>query len=403
MGNYVDQKMEKIISFKRLISSGIAFFAMLFGSGSIILALALGKDSGNMVYWSLVGFIAATVILPVVGLISILLYEGDIDSYFAKLGKIPGNIIIFICMILLGPLGVIPRLMGTAYSSIKWHFPSISIFEFSIIVIPLLLLFTFKKNNIIDYIGKFLGPIKITIILAFIIYGLIFGLNSKIQTNLSPMGAIQKGLIDGYSTLDLIGVLLIAQFIATHLRAQTNFSLVENDKNFQKDSIKIATIGGFLLFLVYTSLCLLASYHSTQLINVDRYDIINSLAYLILGNNSAIIISAIIIISSLVTAIALTAVFTNYLQKNIAKLFNFNENKAYISCLLATILLTSILTNLGFSGIMNIIIPMAEICYPAIIILTVCNILHKKIQFKYIKISVFTTFIITIIYKISFA
>nr|MDH4470723.1 branched-chain amino acid transport system II carrier protein [Verrucomicrobiae bacterium] len=42
---------------KKIIITGLAMFAMLFGSGNVIFPLILGKDSGNQLSWGLFGFL----------------------------------------------------------------------------------------------------------------------------------------------------------------------------------------------------------------------------------------------------------------------------------------------------------------------------------------------------------
>ncbi|HRE31773.1 MAG TPA: hypothetical protein PLD88_07365, partial [Candidatus Berkiella sp.] len=65
-----------------------------------------------------------------------------------------------------------------------------------------------------------------------------------------------------------------------------------------------------------------------------------------------------------------------------------------------TMVITVIFTNLGFAAIMAFLNPIMSVCYPAIIVLTVCNILYKLYGFPYVKMPVYFTFIAALLYKI---
>ena len=59
-----------------ILSAGIAMFAMMFGAGNVIFPLALGRDVGGSVWYALVGFCLTAVVVPLVGIVSLSLYQG---------------------------------------------------------------------------------------------------------------------------------------------------------------------------------------------------------------------------------------------------------------------------------------------------------------------------------------
>ena len=79
---------------KKIIITGLAMFAMLFGSGNVIFPLILGKDSGNQLSWG-GGFLITAVLVPLLGLFSAMLSHGDYKMLLAPLGKAPSFLIIF--------------------------------------------------------------------------------------------------------------------------------------------------------------------------------------------------------------------------------------------------------------------------------------------------------------------
>jgi LIVCS family branched-chain amino acid:cation transporter len=67
--------------------------------------------------------------------------------------------------------------------------------------------------------------------------------------------------------------------------------------------------------------------------------------------------------------------------------------------MLITILITVIFSNLGFATIMNFLAPILALCYPAIIVLTLCNILYKLYGFPYVKTPFYLTLLGMIIWE----
>jgi LIVCS family branched-chain amino acid:cation transporter len=377
----------------QLLFIGIAFFAMMFGGGSIVLSLALGRDSGNRVGWSLLGFIGTTVLLPVLGLISALFYSGNYQQFFGRIGRLPGAVIIFVCMVLIGPFGVIPRLLATAHSAIRWYFPHYSLLQFSFLASFILILCTLKKNNMMHLIGKFLGPVKLFLLLTLIVFGLFFGKRELMQMDLSITGALLNGIADGYSTMDLLAVIFFAEPIASSLSARQGTKSIDC-KQLALDGIKVGGIGAILLSLVYAGLCLVAAYHGPKVMDIDRYELLNALAPLILGYYSGMFTSAIMAVACLVSAIALVGVFTNYLCHIV-----FKNRIQHTSALMMTIVTAAIMTNLGFNGIMALIGPIAVFCYPAIIVLVVVNLAYRLFGFQWVRVPVFATLLITLLFR----
>ena len=68
----------------RIVSTGLAMFAMLFGAGNVVYPLALGRDIGHQVWFGLLGFVLTAVIVPLIGLVSTMLADGDYKLFLGK-------------------------------------------------------------------------------------------------------------------------------------------------------------------------------------------------------------------------------------------------------------------------------------------------------------------------------
>ncbi len=113
----------KQITKSHIISAGLAIFSMLFGAGNLIYPLMVGQESGNLVFFGMFGFLLTAVILPVAGLIGIILFDGDYQTFFKRLGEIPGELLLGACMLVIGPIVAIPRITTVSHIMIAPFIP----------------------------------------------------------------------------------------------------------------------------------------------------------------------------------------------------------------------------------------------------------------------------------------
>ncbi len=370
-----------------ILSVGIAIFAMLFGSGNIVYPLALGRSSGETVYFAMIGFFLTAVILPIIGLISTLLCNGDYKKLFHKLGFIPGNIIIFLCMMLFGPFAIIPRCIAIAYASVQWYIPSCGMEVFSALCAILIFASTLRPSNVINIIGRFLGPIKLTLLFAIVILGLYSWVPLN-PSNLPHMQSFSLGFIEGFWTLDLLGTIFFAVMILQALRRNME---VETPKELALAGLYAGTVGGIILGLIYSGFCLIAAMHSSVITYIEDAQLLTALSSYLLGNQLGVIANIAIATSCLTTAIALTTVFAHYLEKEVLQ-----EKTSYINALLITIVIATFMANFGFAKIMSFIAPPILCLYPALVVLAITNIIDILWDYRCIKIPFWITLTATV-------
>lgn len=372
-----------------IFALGLATFAMLFGAGNVVFPLALGREVGNMVFYAIAGFVLTAVIVPLLGLIAVMLFEGNYCQFLSTVGRIPGAFISFVCMVLIGPFGCIPRCMVLSHASIQWHIPFISLFAYSIAASGFVFLLTLNKGGVVELLGKFLGPVKLTLLLSVVILGLITATVIE-PTSFTPAQSFLKGFNDGYFTMDLLATIFFSSLIYTTLKRMSSGSGESSDKKLIISGLKVSLIGGGLLGVVYLGFCLLAAMYGTHVYGVERAQILSALTTFILGSGAGILANATVAVACLTTAIALTTVFADYLSNEI-----FGGKFGYRYSLLVTTVITFAMTNLGFDGIMRAIEPVVVLFYPALIALCLCNIANKLWGFRFVKLVFFSTLAVT--------
>ena len=118
---------------KTVVTAGFAMFSMFFGSGNLVFPLLIGKEALHQYPVAILGLLVTAVLVPFLGLISIILFDGNYRTYFERLGTIPAFLLIAIILMLIGPFGVVPRCITVAYGGFSLIYPNLAISSFSLL------------------------------------------------------------------------------------------------------------------------------------------------------------------------------------------------------------------------------------------------------------------------------
>lgn len=353
---------------------------MFFGAGNIIFPLILGRLSGNETPYAILGLGISAVAFPFLGLIAMMLYQGNIGVFLGRIGKWPAFVLLFVLQMSQGPAGAMPRLVTLMHASIKPYFPSFSLFLFSLLVCAIVFVLTIKPQKIIHLLGVILTPIFLLTLGSLILVGAIWA------PDVQPVyegGAhhFAQGLTMGYQTMDLIAALLFATVILPHLSQGTN-----DPKEVRRRMISASLIASGLLMATYIGLCWISAHHSWTLGVVAPEELLQRIALKVLGPVGGMISAASVFLACLTTAISLAAVFSSYIQEHLLK--NRIGNG---TALALTLGMTVAFATLGFSGIVKLWGPLLNALYPSLIVLCILNIAHCLYRVKPIQAPVFFT------------
>lgn len=363
---------------------GLAMFSMFFGAGNIIFPLALGQYAGDKNHFAILGLIFTAVVMPFAGLIAMILYEGDYRRFFGRIGKIPGFLLALMSITLLGPLGSTPRCVALSYSTLNVAFPGISPMLFNGFACVLIFLFTFRRNCILSLLGYLLTPILLGSLAIIIILGLTVAPEVRsIEDSFATL--FFHGLKEGYNTMDLMAAFFFSSIVLT---ATTTGGTHKDNKTTIRHILKASLIGAFLLASTYMGLSQLASFHAGALGSSSSDQLLGTIAIKIIGPFAGWMVCIAVALACLTTAIALSSVFSAFLQKDV-----FNEKISYRTALIGSLTVTFIVASFEFSGISAFLTPILQVCYPAMIMLTCLNIAHRLWNFNTVKIPVALTFV----------
>lgn len=375
-------------------TTGLAMFAMFFGSGNLVFPVAIGQMAGAQNAWAISGLFITAVFMPFFTLALMLLFNGDYDRFFQKVGVIPGKLVAFCALALIGPFGVLPRCIALSYSTFSIYLPSVGIFEFSLAASIIVFLCSVKKNDVVGLIGNFLTPILIVSLIVIIARGLSFPhIPLDSTADASNLQMAMRGFVAGYETFDIFAALFFAAAIIPAFNDVLGKGA--HTKALMSLAIRSSLVGMFLLFAVYAGLSFVASNLRGGLVGVSGDKLLGMISTITMGSTAGLFANLVVSLACLTTAISLAVVSAEFFKREV-----FFNRISYANSLLIVMLITLGFSTLGFSGIMRLVLPVLMVMCPAVITLIIVNALNYFYGFKYIKTPVYAVFIASLIYTL---
>lgn len=362
--------MKKI---RLLITAGFAMFAMFFGSGNLVFPLSIGTKSLDQFPFAICGLILTAVIVPFLGLIGIILYDGKLKSFFSSIGRGPAFLLTFVMLALLGPFGVVPRCILVSYGSLQYFIPQVSALPlFSLAFCFITLLVIWNHNKIVSILGKVLTPWLILGIFTIIVAGLWFSQPTAVG-DIESTEAFKLGLFQGYQTMDLLAAFFFSATIFEFLRGK-----IKSDNNQKsvliKTSIIASIIGAGLLAFVYFGFVSLGAKYQPLLINTPPEKMLSAIANHTLGSLGAPIIGTTAVLACLTTASILAMLFAEFVSERIFR-NKFNRQWAII----ITLIISFGVSLVEFPALTKYLGLVLSVAYPALIVLALSSIIGKLV------------------------
>jgi len=358
-----------------ILSTGLAMFSMFFGSGNLVFPLLVGQMSEGHYLLASLGILLTGVLVPFLGILAMLLFNGDQNSFFTRLGKPATFWFPLIALSLMGPFGVLARCITVAHGAFRLLMPDTTLWVFSLCACILIFFFTIRKNRIVPLLGSVLTPLLLISLAAIAILGLM-----KVDLPASGMAgswsSFKNGILQGYQTMDLLAAFFFSIFVIKHLKQKNTDSPLASLSIFLKSSF----IGAGLLSMVYFALVLLGSMYAPLLTDVPPQEMLGFIAQQVLGPLAAPLVCVAVILACLTTAIVLASLFSDFLKHEISR-----DRLPTAVTLATTLIIAFCISTLQFSGIMAFIAPILEFTYPALIVMTVVSIFHKLWGLKIVR------------------
>lgn len=382
--------MKNKLTIKENIFIGSMLFGLFFGAGNLIFPIHLGQTSGAHVFTANLGFLITAIGLPFLGIIAIGVSKTNgIFEISSRVSKIYAYLFTIGLYLVIGPFFALPRLATTSYEiafspfispvQAKFVLPIFSILFFLVVWF-----FARKPSKILDYIGKFLNPVFLVLLGIVVLLAFIHPMGGVSHAPVSAQykeGALLKGFIDGYNTLDALASLAFGIIIVTTIKKLG----VTHPNIIAKETFKSGTISIVGMGLIYSLLAIMGTMSLGNFKVSENGGIaLAQIAQHYLGDYGIIVLSLIIVVACLKTAIGLITAFS----ETFTELF---PKQKYIMFATVVSVLACIFANVGLTKIIMYSTPVLMFIYPlaiTLILLTLASPLfnHSKIVYR------FTTF-----------
>lgn len=381
--------MRKALS-SRIVVVGLALFAMIFGGGNLIFPLYVGLTSGNHFWWAVSGFLLTAVLLPFIGLLSIILFDGNYCAFFQRIGSRMGLLLLFVCVMVIGPLIGIPRIVTLSHNMLQPWLSSTSILMFSAVYLLLNVIGAWHKALLVSLFAYIVTPLILLCLGIIVGHGLLLP-GAISVANASWATVFMREVMYGFSTLDVLAVIFFGALMLTLLK---RMMLHETRAHVMRFAF-IAFYGGLLAFvvlaMVYIGLAYVGHMHGGGVNFAHAGDLFREVAGRLLGRSGCVVISLTVFAVCYTTSVALLMVTAQYFQETL-----FDNRIGYRVSLVIAGVLSFVPCYLDLSRIFALTSgPVANILYPTVIMLMLCNVAYKIYGVRAVKVPVLLTFLIS--------
>ena len=350
---------------------GFALFSMFFGAGNIIFPPYLGLGSGPDWIMGFICYYFADIGLAILAIFALLKNGGNLNNITDRIGKVPGEVMVALIILCIGPFIALPRTGATTYEMfIVPLFGQINPLIPLLIFFGIALLLTLKESAVVDIIGKFLTPLLFIGLLVLIIVGIINPVGEISDAAMLENVALE-GINAGYQTMDVLAAMIFGIIIVKSVE----------DKGYTEEKNKYATarnasiVAGAGLLIVYCGLTYLGATVSEIFnLNINRSELIINITYGLLGEAGTIVLGVVVTLACLTTAIALITSTADYFHD----ISNGKLNYKLIAAV--TALVSALLAMIGTDMIISIASPVLSLLYPGAMTLLALSFLKEKIS-----------------------
>ncbi len=377
-----------------VVIAGLAVFSMFFGAGNLMYPIKTGIASGHHFFIGMLGFLLTAVLLPVIGLVAVVLFNGDYRAFFERIGYIPGNAMIGFCMAIIGPFIAMSRIVTLSYTMLAPFLPDFfTLHIFSALFCISTYLATYRENRIIDLLGNIISPALLISLGIILVKGLLYQRPFTV-TEYSAGQVFLEEAIRGYGTLDLLGGVFFGSIVLLLLKNAMKHENNYNVKLLSLTAMKAGLLGGALLALVYLGMGFLGAFHGSGMLQANLAEQFSYISLKILGHGGALVIATAIFMACFSTIIALATVLGEYVHNDISQ-----QKLSYKMSLGIVLVTTLIISCSGLNAILTYSLPIVNTFYPVFITITFVNILYKLFNIKFIKVPALLTLIVSVYYN----
>jgi LIVCS family branched-chain amino acid:cation transporter len=351
---------------KQTYITAFALFSLFFGAGNLILPPFLGYNAGAGWVWVLIGFLLSAVVIPIMAIYGHARLQGTLLDFAKKVSPV----FAFIYAILIYIISVSlpsPRTASVTYEMAIQPYFEISSLWTSVIYFAFVLVFVLNRTKILSFIGKFLTPLIILILLCIIGIGL-FAEVEPIRASIFD-NSFTSGILEGYQTFDAIGGVVVGAVIVVSFALQGTYNYVEKKRMIARSGL----LAGAGLFIIYGGLIALGAFFSGTLEIESRTELLTILSTQALGNIGTAFLGVLVALACFTTAVGIVTGTSDFVKK-----ITGNSQLGYTITGIIGCIIGVAVGQFDVHYIIDIALPALMFIYPVTIVLIMLNVLPKR-------------------------
>lgn len=353
---------------------GLMLFALFFGAGNLIFPAFLGQQAGENWFSAMLGFLLTGAGLPLLGVIAIGYSNSrDVQVLASRVTPLYGILFASALYLAIGPLFATPRTATVSFEIgvvpyISEESKTLGLALFSLFFFGVAYWLSLSPGKLVGRIGKILTPVLLVTIAILMGYAA-----------MNPMGALTapqgdfairpfaKGILEGYGTMDALASLVFAIIVIDAVRAMG----VDNRAELLRTTTIAGVVAATCLAVVYLMIGYMGATSVAGLgMQENGAAVLSKTAQFYFGNAGNILLSVIVFLACLSTAIGLivaNAEFFNRLCPGIS----------YKTFVTIFTLVSMAFANKGLAGIISFSIPVLMLLYPLTVVIILLAFLHN--------------------------
>lgn len=363
--------MNQRLKLTDIIAIGFMLFAFFLGAGNIIFPPQAGQLAGHYLLPAMSGFLATAVGLPLAGIIAVAISGGSWGHLTKDLPIRISTIIASLMFIIIGPAFAAPRTGLVAYEMgvkpLLDNPSNTTLAIYSMVFFAIAMFFAWSQGKLIDMIGKLLTPV-LFVCLAILAVAVFIDPQGNLMAAQRQYAAapFTTGFFEGYNTMDTFASLMFGILVVEGLRSKG----ITDKKATTKYLISAAFIAAGGLAFVYVSLFYLGATSSTIASGAaNGGDILSLYTQALFGGYGQIVLSIIVTLACLTTAIGLLSAVSEY--------FSGISRLSYHQWVMITGVVCAVVANVGLNQLISISIPVLFALYPVAIALVALAFIRR--------------------------
>lgn len=372
--------MQKKLKFKDKLFIGSMLFGLFFGAGNLIFPVHMGQEAGANIFSANLGFLITGIGLPFLGVIAIGISNSKgVYELASKIHPTYAKIFTVLLYLVIGPFFALPRLATTSFEIGVAPFLGnssqvIFLALFSAAFFFSAWWFSRKPSKLLVYVGKLLNPAFLVLLGVVLLLGFIHPLgkvsDAAVQASYQNHSFF-AGFTQGYNTLDALAALAFGIIVISTIKNMG----VEKPAQVTKYTVQSGAISILLMGIIYTLLSFLGAFSLGKFPLSENGGIaLAQIAHYYLGDFGSLLLSFIVIIACLKTAIGLVTSFS----ETFAELF---PKRSYAFYIAIVSILPGIFANVGLTNIISISTPVLMFLYPLAITLILLALIEPLIGY----------------------